>query len=151
MLDSLKRELKELVGASRHDDLFARLKELLRSDAALYNDVVLIQSSFNDSERAALLQLVDPETQTISFNRVNAALIRYVDKITENDLKTPPPPQRALPLYHAHTCDRVEQNDEFQIVYYTGAPQKIRFFFLYGDAKQGHASLFQRLGNNFET
>lgn len=150
MLDALKRELKELIGASRHDMVFARLKESLNSSCRIYNDVILIQSSFADSERAAMLDLVDPSTQKISFNRVNQALLRSVDAILPEDLNASYRKKlgthQCIPLYHAYTCDRVEQNEMFQGVYYGEPPEKIRFFFLYGDARQGHSSLVERLG-----
>ncbi len=153
MLDALKRELKELIGDNRHGEVFRRLtEEVLQVNSALYNDAILLQSKYNESVRAGNLGLIAFEEKNISFSNTSQALIWLVNNITPDVLNESLSRKSAacisIPPIHAYTCDRVEQNDVFQLNYYDspGPEQKVRFFFLYGDARQEHESLFKRLG-----
>jgi len=153
MLDALKRELKELIGDNRHEEVFRRLKEeVLLPSSALYNDAILLQSKYNDAIRAGNLGLIAFEEKNISFSSISQALIWLVNNIVPDvlseKLHRKSESCRSMPAVHAYTCDRVAQNEIFQLNYYDtpGPDTKLRFFYLYGDARQEHESLFKRLG-----
>ncbi len=153
MLDNLRRELKGLIGKSDYDEVFSRLTEsILRNDCSLYNDTILLQSRYRESIRAGNLGLVDFEDKNVSFNSIGQALIWLVDQLTletlQDNLRPRANSRPGIPSWHAYTCDRVEQNEIFQLNYYDapGPGEKLRFFYLYGDARQEHESLFRRLG-----
>lgn len=152
MLDALKCKLKYLVGENKHDELFRRLSTDLRNDCQPYNDAVLLKASFSDRKRAEELGLIDEKTNALSFNKVNKALLGVIDRITighlTDYLRKSAENHRHIPLFHAYTCNRVEQNDLFQLHYFD-PPQpagKVHLFYLYGDARQEMRSLFLRLG-----
>lgn len=153
MLDALKRELKELIGNNRHEEVFRRLKEdVLLPNGALYNDTILLQSKYNDAVRAGNLGLIAFEEKNINFSSISQAMIWLVNNIVAEELsekvRRKSESFRSMPAVHAYTCDRVEQNEIFQLNYYDtpGPDAKLRFFYLYGDARQEHESLFKRLG-----
>ena len=84
MLDipKLKRELKDLVGLSQHDEVFRSLKEdMLRDDCELYNDSVVIQSRHSDSKRANNLGVIDFREKNLHFNNVSNALVWIIDRV----------------------------------------------------------------------
>jgi len=150
MLDNLKQELKTLIGQCGHEDFFVRAVAMLRNDAEVYNDIIMIQAAMNNSGRVGNLDLISDADKRLRFNNENHALLSIVERIRLEDLselyRRKASAHAALPAYHAYTCDRVEQNDAFQIAWYTQPPEKIHFFYMIGDAGQSHHSLFQRLG-----
>lgn len=153
MLDALKRELKELIGDNRHEEVFRRLtEEVLLVNSPLYNDAILLQSKYNESVRAGNLGLIAFEEKNINFSNTSQALIWLVNNIVPDvlseKLHRKSESSRSMPAVHAYTCDRVAQNEIFQLNYYDtpGPDAKLRFFYLYGDARQEHESLFKRLG-----
>lgn len=150
MLDNLKQELKILIGECRHEEFFVRVRETLRNDAEVYNDVVVIQAAMNNSGRVGSLDLISDAEKRLRFNTENHALITIVERVRLEDLsemyRHKAAAHVALPPYHAYTCDRVEQNEAFQVAWYTQPSEKTRFFFMTGDADQNQSSLFQRLG-----
>jgi len=153
MLDALKRELKELIGDNRHEEVFRRLtEEVLLVNSDLYNDAILLESKHRESVRAGNLSLIAFEEKNINFSNTSQALIWLVNNITPavlgDKLRQKAESFRSVPALHAFTCDRVAQNEFFQLNYYDtpGPEQKLRFFYLYGDARQEHESLFKRLG-----
>ena len=153
MLDALKRSLKELIGRELHDEAFRRLKEeVLDSGSALYNDTITVQARFHGADRAGKLGLIDFGERSRSFNNVNDALLWLIDRISIADLsarlRRQQETHRAIAPEHALTCDRTGQSDQFELdVYDPPQPgRQVHFYFLYGDARQEHESLFQRLG-----
>ena len=150
MLDNLKQELKILIGQCSHEDFFVRASQMLRQDAEVRNDIILIQAAMNNSGRIGNLDLISDADKRLRFNNENHALLSIVERIRLEDLsemyRRKAATHTALPAYHAYTCDRVEQNEAFQLAWYTQQPEKVRFFYMLGDADQSHNSLFQRLG-----
>jgi hypothetical protein len=150
MLDTIKQQLKTLIGQCDHAEFFARMGEILRHEAEVYNDMVMIQSAMNNSGRIGNLDLISDADKRLRFNNENHALLSIVERIRLEDLgelyRRKVSTHAALPPFHAYTCDRVEQNEAFQLAWYTSPPEKIRFFYMSGDADQRHHSLFQRLG-----
>jgi hypothetical protein len=153
-LDQIKRSLKDDISAARHDETFRRLKvEILRSNCDLYNDTVLIESRYNEARRAGHLGTIDFREKDRSFNNIAEALLWLINRIEIADLKEHWKQEAArhiaIPEYHAFTCDRFDQSDQFQIALIDNPPpKKIYHFYLYGDARQAHESLHERLGRD---
>lgn len=153
MLDALKRNLKELIGRGQHDEAFRRLKEeVLDPGSVLYNDTITVQARFHSAGRAGKLGLIGFRESSRSFNNVNDALLWLIDSISIADLSVHLRRQqenyRAILWWHALTCDRTEQSEQFDL-HNLDPPQpgqKVHFYYLYGDIRQEHESLFQRLG-----
>jgi hypothetical protein len=79
------------------------------------------------------------------------ALDERIAEIAKEALDVPKttPAYAALPEYHAYTCDRVEQNDDFLMtIYGEEPPPKVNWYYLYGDSRQAHESLHERLGRD---
>lgn len=150
LLDPLKRNLKDFIRRARYDEAFQALHDTLRSDSQLYNELVLVEGRYNEAERAGHLNLIDVREIGINFSSVGQALTWLIDRIELSDLCERLRKQSAahicLPPFHAYNCDRFDQNDHFQLTYYEKAAEKVHFFYLYGDARQEHGSLFERLG-----
>lgn len=159
MLDPLKRQLKDLVARGRHEEVFRQLREdVLAVGSEVYNDCVLIQGRFSEAERAGNLGLIAFQEKDRNFNNINEALLWLIDCIEVADLSEVRKKQldvqqaasarQAVPPRHVLTCNRMEQTELVQLNYYDlpGPEEKIRFFYLYGDIRQEHQSLFRRLG-----
>ncbi|HRD79954.1 MAG TPA: hypothetical protein PLL53_04275 [Saprospiraceae bacterium] len=73
---------------------------------------------------------------------------RIAEMAMENlDIPSTTPGYAALPEFHAYTCDRVAQNESFLMtIYGEEPPPKVNWYYLYGDSRQAHESLHQRLG-----
>lgn len=157
MLEPLKRELKDLLANGQPEEVFYRLREqVLDHKANCYNDTVLLEASWNDASRKNALGTIDFKERNISFANIREALIWLIDSILPHDLA---PTFRAqhethicIPISHIYTCDRIDQNEEFQLYYYDPPAElmekhkgKLRFCYFYGDTRQGHQELFKRL------
>jgi len=154
MLDQIKRSLKVCLSTARHDEVFRRLRvDILRSNCSLYNDTVLIENRYNEAKRAGHLGTIDFREQDRSFNNISEALLWLIDRIEIAELgeqfKQESTKHIAIPEYHAFTCDRFDQSDQFQIFLLDNQPsKKIHHFYLYGDVRQAHESLHERLGRD---
>lgn len=152
MLNALKRMLKELIAKGRYEEVFQRLKEVLSASSPVYNDIIQIEARFNILLQEQDMGRIDNQEFNIELNRINRALISAIDKITVGDLsellRQQHQSHRAIAPEHALTCDRFEQSETFELNYW--APKepgsRIHFYYLYGDTRQEHQSLFQRLG-----
>ena len=85
MLDALKRELKDLLGAGRLEDLFKRLRSWLRG-GVLRNEIILPEAKFQATKAAGELDLIDPSGQRTAFGQINYALLERSDDILLDDL-----------------------------------------------------------------
>lgn len=151
MLDALKHELKQLIADDRCDEVFVRLREnMLRTDCELYDDLVLLEHRYRDAQRARNLNLIDFQEKGHSFANVGHALLWLINRLAESDLHGRLRQQLALhvalPSFHAFTCDRFDQRDQFELTYFDHVGEKLHFYYLYGDARQEHGSLFAALG-----
>ena len=152
LLDQIKQSLKDDISAARHDEAFRRLKiEFLRANCDLYNDTVLIESRYNEARRAGHIGTIDFREKDRSFSNIGEALLWLLKNLQIADLKDRLKQEAenhfAIPEYHAFTCDRFEQSDEFQLALDDKpATEKIHLFYLYGDVRQSHDSLHERLG-----
>ncbi len=152
MLDALKRDLKQLIADARCEEVFLRLKEeiLKSNNCDLYDDLILLENRYWEAQRAGNLNLIDFKEKGLTFSNVGHALLWLINRIAENDLHERLRLQMALhvalPPFHAFTCDRFGQRDRFEEFYFNHLSDKIQLFYLYGDARQEHGSLFKRLG-----
>lgn len=153
MLEALKRTLKELIGNSQHEEAFRRLQEeVLDPGSAIYNDTITIRARFHNADRAGKLGLIDFGESSRNFNNVNEALLWLIDRITIADLcnrlRKQQKQHRAIAESHALTCDRHDQSEAFELNYWDPPEpgNRIHFYYLYGDTRQEHQSLFKRLG-----
>ncbi len=153
MLERLQRELKELIGQSRLDETFALLRACLRSNCTHFNDIQIQSGSLSTAEQEFLRNLIDAKELRAVRDKVSYALLGFIDQIRVDILsatyKQKAEQHVALSNFHAYSCDRTLQNEEVQTQYYLNPAQKIRHFFLYGDAKQAHKSLFERFHRYF--
>jgi len=153
MLEQLQRKLKGFIRQSRSGELFALLDKCLRSDCTLYNDILLLAGSLSTAEQDFGRNLIEAKELRSVQDRVNYALLRFIDQIRLVDLSTfyqkKATRHSALSDYHAYTCDRVDQNGKVLEHYYLNPDSKVRHFFLYGDARQAHKSLFERFHRYF--
>lgn len=94
--------------------------------------------------------LIDFKDKSLTFNTISHALIWLIDSLEisdlNQDLRHESKKHARIPKHHIYTCDRVEQNEIVQLHYYDNPGQKIRHFYLYGDAHQKIDSLYRRLG-----
>lgn len=75
------------------------------------------------------------------------ALDERIAEMARENVPETPPGYAALPEYHAYTCDRVEQIDKFTPLYEEESTlPRVNSYYLYGDTRQAHESLYQRLG-----
>lgn len=153
MLSTLKRQLKGLVSQGRHDEVFRRLwEETLDHDADICNDGVLLKSQYQEIRHSSELGLIAFQEKSLRLNNLNRALISLIDRIEAGDLnrnlRRKSAEHRVVPLNRALTCDRTEQTELVELNYFDdpGPEKKIRFFYVYGDDRQVHKSLFKRLG-----
>jgi hypothetical protein len=54
---------------------------------------------------------------------------------------------KSIPPHRAFYCNRSRQMDEFLPAFFDSIPPKLLYYYLYGDAKQAHASLSVRFGH----
>jgi hypothetical protein len=136
--------------------VFERLKGgVLSSQSELYNDVILAESRWNQTQTASGRGTIDFGEKQRSFSNVDQALLWLIDRIETEDLGSRYQQKfaehRAVPDTHRYTCDRVDQSDDFQLARYDPPASvlahagKLFFFYLYGDVRQGHEALFHRL------
>ncbi|PSR11591.1 MAG: hypothetical protein DA408_20055 [Bacteroidetes bacterium] len=151
MLLTLKRELKELVGQDKPDEVFRRLlEEVLHNQCEVYNHAILLQAQHNNIKKEEHLGLIDFQEKNLTFNTVSQALIWLIGSLEISDLnenlRRENKKHAHLPRHHIYTCDRVAQNEIVQLHYYENPAQKIRHFYLHGDIHQKIDSLYKRLG-----
>jgi len=152
MIDRIRQHLKILVGDNRLDQVFSLLHDkVIHSKSDRYNDLILIQSKHSNHSRAGILGLIDFKDKSVSFNTTNEALLWLIDKIQEEDLhpdlRVKMAGHKSIPEYHAFTCDRFDQREQCQIdALEAPENQKIFLYFLYGDTRQAHKSLYACIG-----
>lgn len=158
MFDQLKYILKNLVSRNRLKELFGQLKEeAVRQDSKLYNDFILQEAAWNTLESQKIKGLLTDEAYNLEKRKIDYALLRLIGEMEGKDLAKKLASRleehHSIALDFYATCDRIPQNDTFQLTYYDPPEQvlqksggKIRFFYLHGDLRQEHASLFHRLG-----
>lgn len=158
MIEALRQDLKNQLTEGAFGRLFEQLRtSVLDSQSSLYNDVIMIESRWNTSQRDGKLGTIDYQEKDLSFNNITQALLWLIDQINVEDLhesyKVQQDQHVAIPEKHVYTCNRYDQNDEFQALYYEALEEEggssygnIHFFYLYGDARQEHRNLFKRLG-----
>lgn len=158
MLEKLKLKLKKKLSHDRLGELFNELETVvIRTESNLYNDLILIKSQWTISRNQEMRGTIDIRDKTLSFNSINQALLWLIGQIEMEDLA--PQTRRPIEEYRyiasdfRFTCDRVQQNDDFQLTYYDPPEKvlqksngKIHFFYLHGDLKQEHSSLVERFG-----
>lgn len=152
MLVALKRELKDLIGQGRPEEVIRKMKEEVVSDSVrLYNDIILIQSRMEDLARDSSLGTISFDDSNLTFNSVNEALIWAIGDIQladlREDLRRKQGTFKNIPAYHAYAVDRVKQTEKFELDRYLpeDPDQKIHFYYLYGDLRQEMQSLVNRL------
>lgn len=156
MLESIKRKLKEDVGAARHGEVFRRLRvEVLRPDSKRLNEAILLEGYYNESKSAGNLNLIDHKEKNIDYSKISFALLALIDELKDADIKEglltgEVGKHRTIPHFHAFTCDRIEQSDAFEQSRPSFAGDKPAFFYLYGHEYQAHKSFFARLAFEFE-
>jgi len=153
MPENLQYELQDLVAKAEYDRVFVRLRvDLLRpaDDCLLYQDCLLVEARYNDAKRAGNLNLIDFKEINQNFSGVAQALLWLISRLSLEDLndfyRQKAAAHRAIPTIHALTCNRSEQREAFDEHYFVkpGPAEKFRFFYLYGDTRQEHESLFKR-------
>ena len=142
---------KNLVGEACYDEVIASIKDALHEDSPRYNELILLQSRYNNARAAGHFGQIDFRDQSKTFNSVTDALLWFIERIQVEDLnetwQANCKDHFCLPEYHALTCDRFAQRDAFELYFYTdGQGKKVHKFYLYGDAAQAHESLHERLG-----
>ncbi len=131
--ESRKNELKEAL-KEIDDPEFAAPLWLMLQDMAKITSII---SKFT-TEIRDIITVSPPDYQP---------LLEALDKrIQALSVASPPPPRKSLPHYHAYTCDRVEQSDHFLDNLRKDRVSKVRWYYLYGDSRQAHETLYQRLG-----
>lgn len=152
MIDRIRQHLKILVGDNRLDQVFNLLRdEILDPNSGRYDDLILIQSKHTSDNRAGILGLIDFKDKSVSFNTTNEALLWLINKIQEEDLhpdlRVKIKNRKSISEYHAFTCDRKKQREQCEIdLLEVPEDQKIFLYFLYGDTRQAHHSLYECIG-----
>lgn len=147
----LQRELKDLIGKNKPDEVFRRLREeVLHSKSELYNKVILLENRYQQGKAEGELGLIDFKEKSLRFNNVHYALLWCIDEIAiadlSDNLRLDLEARVCIPEFHSLSCDRSEQSGMVQLHFYEHPDQKIRHFYLYGDARQALRSLHKRLG-----
>lgn len=139
-MEEQRVELKNLIADL--PQLFERLKTLLVSSCDAYNEVVLQESRYNTNETERLGGRVSFENSEVVRNNLQMAMLRLIDNIQSADLKEKA--GQSLNPFHAHTCNRHQQNDHFKEVFIKKPTDKARYFYMYGYYLEQHRSLFNR-------
>jgi hypothetical protein len=145
-IEKLKIELKDLIAQASPEDVLRRLREdLLLPQSNLYNDVVLTEARYRESNRAGVLGLIDFKDESRQFANINQALIWLVDRLKEADLKPVLLVGHTANGLYALSCDRNDQYDFFDELRPQFQPGSLHFFYLYGGELQAHKSFFRRI------
>ena len=146
-MDDLKAQLK----ASLDDlpELFGKLHGLL-SSSPLANDLVLIKARFEEADKSRDLNLISVEEADLIISQVRSAVLKFIDRIGPEDLEKGETEGHGLGDYHAHTCDRMDQSDQFRKVFTKRKDHKTHFFYLYGLDLQSHRGIFKRIAFDLE-
>jgi len=157
MLNPIKQDLKHLLAEKRQEKVFASLtKGILTNESKLFNEVILLQNRWNEVRQQDIMGRIDYREKNLTFNNVNEALLYLIDRIEVEDLSHPYRRKQdehvGISEYQSYTCNREEQYKEFlicqlppkakEIALHDG---KVKFFYLYGEARQEIQYLFQRL------
>ncbi len=153
-VEKLKISLKNLVAEGRADDVLRRLREdLLYPQSDLYNDTVLTEAKYRDSQRAGTLGLIDLKDGNIQFANINQALLWLIDRIDEGSLKPTEQlvgqkgKQHKFYPSHQYTANRSVQFNLFEPLLDDGENARIHYFYLHGGEAHKHESLFKRFVN----
>lgn len=153
MLERFQRRLKDLIAKHRQEEVFQILWKYLLNECDIYNKLILLSDQWNDinrSENEGLLSFTDAQ---IARNRITRTLISLIGEFRIEDFNRTFEQIHedfiTFSNYHATTCNRFHQTEEVHSQYYLNYEQKVRHFFLYGDAKQAHRSLFERFYRYF--
>ncbi len=158
LLENLKCELQNLVADAEHDRAFQRLREIVspKDNNRLYSDIIAVQSRYSEAKRAGNLNLIDFKEINQNFSHVAQAQLWLTERISLDDLsdlyRTESASHRAIPTIHSLTCDRSRQKSAFDEhhLFEPGPAEKFQFFYLYGDVRQGHESLFKRFAHDLK-
>jgi hypothetical protein len=140
-MEDLKQHIRSLVMQGDLKEALRCFLDRLPAGDPQLNVASLLVSRHATLETKEISGTIDYREADLERNKITAALLELLQ--TYQHTRTP---KFSVPSYHAFTCNRNEQSELFQVAYYTGTGAKVRFFYLYGDARQGHESLYQRLG-----
>jgi len=155
-LEDLQCELQNLVADASYDKAFQRLKEIVgrKDNNELYRDIIAVQARYSEAKRASNLNLIDLKEISQHFSHVAYALLWLIGRISIDELSdlylSEAKLHRAIPTVHSLTCNRSRQKsafDEYHL-FEPGPAEKFHFFYLYGDTRQGHESLFKRFAHD---
>lgn len=146
-----KREWKELVASNRFKALFEDIRQKVRNGDA-YNRLAALENRYLDHKKKQSNGDLISNEDTSEQKRLTSELLRFIEAVKDEDLvvrgNVSGSISHALPSYYAFACDRFEQRDSFELACYNNPDAKVYWFFLYGDARQAHAGLFERLGRD---
>jgi hypothetical protein len=84
-LDSLKAELKGLVPKGPVKT-FNRLNEVIRKDASIFSDFILLQARFNGLTEQIMQGTVTDDFGRRELNKINQSVLYFIDRLENEDI-----------------------------------------------------------------
>lgn len=122
----------------------------------LSHDIIQQSALFNSLERQKRNQTIAFEDHGRGVARINGALLQLTEEckayleqtIEKEEFLDKQTKITFIPPLHASNVDRRSQESGFETVFWSpeGMVKKAHFFYLFGDSRQAHESLFKRFG-----
>lgn len=149
--DQYKKHLKDLIGDNQIGEFFDLVKQDLVGEGDHYNALIGLQGQWQRAKQEKRDGTLSLEKLEELFNRLNRSLFRWADELLPQHFEQPTESSWINGNYH-YTCDRVEQDDEFQMLVHPEdedeSTQTTQFFYLHGDHKQAHEALVERFAQD---
>ena len=140
----LIKQLQTAIAQDNLEGVFSLLNKTLLVSSARKADAILLESIFNKQKTDNRNGLVTIEAQGANFAILSKNILAYMATITDADITKITLGGAPIHERHSLTCDRIDQNDEFEVTFDAKKVVKTRFYYLFGDKMQSHESLVQR-------
>ncbi|MBC6994461.1 hypothetical protein QWY85_05745 [Neolewinella lacunae] len=153
MLAALQRELKDLIGDGRTEEVLDRLLgEVLPGSGEAFNQAMTQKASFGELQEGIINGILEDKDIRLKRNQINYALLQIIDRLVPADLHAAvrdlTEQARQVPDFHALGVNRTPQVEQFEMDrFFSPDPDcRVFFYYLHGDLRQEGPALVQRLG-----
>jgi len=127
--------------------LLTCVKENFPSKEAAVNQQL---SSFNELRKDYADDQITDEEFRVGKSRIRKRILELIADLLTGSIQTSDKKEEKIQLraYHQHTCDRVEQQNEFLSSFDIEPNKKIHFYYVTGEEEQSHFGFVSRIAHD---
>jgi hypothetical protein len=155
LLDTLKTELRQLLAAANTPSVLARLRAVLSEESSYFDAVFTQSGNVKSLENQQIAGIISADELKIEHNKITNALLKLVDNLTIEDLKTGNVSTLAnqiaalklspLGKIKLVDCDRETTYSDFKTAYRSIRNLPFQFYFITAQSSAQPANFAERV------